>query len=180
MKFLLHLSYICPPIDNTAQIFHLSFNGRNIRHSVNLTSLEEIMTYSLKSRPRAKNPCRVHRCIECCIQTEMLLINYDVDRIKKLGFEKNFFVIEDGCLLRLKNESGRCVFLKDYGCSIYEYRPEGCRLYPLVYNPYKNHFEMDHLCPFNFEFKISEEDGEYLKRFIKTLEVEEMYRRKKL
>ncbi|MCP8304834.1 MAG: YkgJ family cysteine cluster protein [archaeon] len=137
------------------------------------------MTCPLKPRPRAENPCRVHRCIECCIQTEMPLTKYDVERIKRLGFEKNFFVIEDGGSLRLKNESGRCVFLRDYGCSIYEYRPEGCRLYPLVYNPYKKHFEMDYLCPFNFEFKISEEDVEYAKRFIQTLEVEEMYRRKK-
>jgi len=137
------------------------------------------MTYPLKPKPKVKNPCRVHKCIECCIQTEMILTDDDVERLKRLGFEKNFFLIEDDGLLRLKNESGRCVFLKDYGCTIYEYRPEGCRLYPLIYDPYKKQFVMDYLCPFNFEFKISKEDLDVAKKLIKMLEVEDIYKRKK-
>ena len=100
----------------------------------------------------------------------MPLTDNDIEKITRLGFEKSFFVIEDKGSLQLKNEYGRCVFLRDYGCSIYKFRPEGCRLYPLVYNPFKKNFVMDYLCPFNSEFKISEKDIECAKKFIQSLE----------
>jgi len=33
---------------------------------------------------------------------------------------------------RLRNLSGACFFLENYGCRVIQNRPEGCRLYPLV------------------------------------------------
>jgi len=106
----------------------------------------------------------------------MPLIDEDIKRITGLGFEKDVFLTKIGSVFRLKNKSGRCIFLRDDGCAIYEHRPEGCRHYPLVYNTYKKHFEMDHLCPFNFEFKVSKKDLESARNFIKTLELEEKSR----
>lgn len=35
----------------------------------------------------------------------------------------------------MKNLEGRCVFLDlaKRGCTIYDFRPEGCRIYPVIY-----------------------------------------------
>jgi Fe-S-cluster containining protein len=57
--------------------------------------------------------------------------------------------------LQLKNYDGRCVFNDGKKCSIYEYRPEGCKLYPIIYDEDKNHATLDVDCPHRDEFKIS-------------------------
>lgn len=80
------------------------------------------------------SPCLRHNCVACCIETEMPLTDEDLKRLEKLGFKRADFTIEVDGETRLKNMAKQCFFLKDGRCSIYEARPEGCRIYPLVYD----------------------------------------------
>jgi Fe-S-cluster containining protein len=65
----------------------------------------------------------------------MLLCKKDIKRLEKRGFYQNQFVNFDkkGYAL-LKNRGGYCIFydLKNRKCSIYEDRPSGCRVYPVI------------------------------------------------
>jgi len=66
----------------------------------------------------------------------MMLLEEDVRRIMKLGYKFNDFAyIDEEGFIRLKNRDGHCVFLdvESCKCKIYEFRPIGCRLYPIVY-----------------------------------------------
>ncbi len=81
--------------------------------------------------------CRVggRYCGKCCVGTEMPLTKEDIRRIARLGYRPDDFVVWRDGLPRLKNVDGRCVFLdpQEMRCTIYPYRPEGCRFYPIVY-----------------------------------------------
>ena len=81
------------------------------------------------------------RCGRCCGDTEdtvrhVLLLESDADRVSKetlvdvhefadeiVGFEPYIYEMK-------KPEDGKCFFLKDNRCSIYELRPLICRFYP--------------------------------------------------
>lgn len=65
----------------------------------------------------------------------MILLKEDIERIASLGFKVKDFTVYSRGFLRLKNVDGRCVFLdpKTRLCRIYDWRPRGCRLYPIVY-----------------------------------------------
>ena len=78
-------------------------------------------------------PCK--KCGKCCENTEMPLTRDDVERILSLGYKLEDFAEFRGGFLRLRNVNGRCVFNDPETklCRIYESRPEGCRLYPLIY-----------------------------------------------
>jgi Fe-S-cluster containining protein len=69
----------------------------------------------------------------------------------------------------LKNRNGRCVFLGDKGCIIYSFRPEGCRLYPLIYNENNGKVLIHDLCPYGHEFNVTREDIDNLIVLIKKL-----------
>ncbi|MHA1131653.1 MAG: YkgJ family cysteine cluster protein [Candidatus Helarchaeota archaeon] len=88
-------------------------------------------------------------CAKCCEQTEMLLSNEDVRRIRKQTGEPrwSFMFIRDGYIF-LKNKRKHCIFLdsKRKKCSIYEIRPQGCRFYPLIYNPFSKGCIVDRDC----------------------------------
>ncbi len=107
-------------------------------------------------------PCMKHKCVKCCLETRMPLSNLDLNRILKLGYSLEYFTVKSKDGLRLKNDSGRCVFLKE-GCEIYPNRPEGCRLYPLIYDENLKDVEIDHLCPHGYEFKVMKNDIKRLK-----------------
>ena len=81
---------------------------------------------------------------KCCAKLRLLLTPYDILRIKRrLGLDSERFldqytetVFEPGIvfpmvLLKMNSQDGRCPFLTDRGCSIYEDRPGACRLYPI-------------------------------------------------
>ncbi len=93
-------------------------------------------------------PCIEEGCNECCLETEMPLTRTDVERLAGLGHEPAAFtLVEDGFTF-LTNVEGRCYFLDPGGrCSVYQDRPEGCRLYPLVLTDDMADFRLDHLCP---------------------------------
>jgi len=114
-------------------------------------------------------PCTIHNCVKCCIETRMPLSRFDIERISRQGYRFKDFVVKRKRERRLKNRNGRCVFLGDNGCKIYSFRPEGCRLYPLVYNEKYRKVVVHGLCPYGHEFKVSRDDRENLYAFFKKL-----------
>jgi Fe-S-cluster containining protein len=80
---------------------------------------------------------RCSHCGLCCTETEMLLSETDVERLIKNGFEEKQFVRRDKKgYLRLRNRQRYCTFYdaRLRRCRVYRRRPEGCRLYPVIYS----------------------------------------------
>jgi len=99
----------------------------------------------------------------------MPLSRIDIKRISRQGYKLKDFVVKRKRERRLKNSNGRCVFLGDNGCKIYSFRPEGCRLYPLVYNENNGKVVIHDLCPYGHEFKVGRDDIENLHVLFKKL-----------
>ncbi len=107
-------------------------------------------------------------CAKCCFDTKMPLTAEDISRISSLGYPEWYFVVFDE-VPRLRNENGKCVFLNEDGsCSIYDHRPLGCKLYPLVYDPDKGAV-LDELCPMRDTAYYDETDVEELMNLIKEI-----------
>ena len=80
--------------------------------------------------------CGFKDCSKCCHETEMLLSSHDLKRLQIAGYNPDEFCLKpeeaDG-FWQLKNVDGKCYFLSKTGkCTVYDIRPEGCRLYPFV------------------------------------------------
>ena len=85
----------------------------------------------------------------------MPLLQEDIQRISGLGFKKDSFSIESKGFVLLKNsDEGRCVFHDGKQCTIYESRPTGCKLYPIVFDEESGRPGKDTLCPYRGEFPI--------------------------
>ena len=88
-------------------------------------------------------------CGKCCERTEMLLSKGDIERLEKVGFSREDFTVtgEDG-LVRLRNVGRRCYFYDptEKKCQVYEDRPLGCFLYPVIYSADEGVI-VDELCP---------------------------------
>ena len=88
-------------------------------------------------------------CGVCCERTEMLLSKEDVERLESAGFSRDEFTStgEDG-LTRLRNVGEWCYFYDpaEKTCQVYEERPLGCRLYPVIYSIDEG-VVVDELCP---------------------------------
>jgi Fe-S-cluster containining protein len=100
----------------------------------------------------------------------MPLTGVDIKRIVKQGYRYKDFVIRRKRDRYLKNQSGKCAFLGDNGCEIYSIRPNGCRLYPLVYNEKTNQAIIHDFCPYGYMFMVTRENVENLSSLIKRLE----------
>ena len=86
----------------------------------------------------------------------MLLLNEDIERITRLGFEEKFFAAKSQGFKMLRNSTaGRCVFHDGTQCTIYENRPKGCKLYPIIFSEDSMSAVKDDLCPYRDEFKLS-------------------------
>jgi len=76
-------------------------------------------------------------CGRCCESTEMMLSQEDIERLERLGFSREDFTVtgSDG-LPRLRNVGERCYFYgsEEKKCQVYEHRPLGCFLYPVIYS----------------------------------------------
>jgi len=118
---------------------------------------------------RSGIPCVKHECVQCCIKTSMPILRVDIDRIRRLGYKPKDFVVETGEGWQLKNRYGKCVFLSKSGCSIYPYRPEGCQLYPLIYDEDIHKAVLDNLCPFRYEYEAADNDIQALCQLLKSL-----------
>ncbi|TET58269.1 YkgJ family cysteine cluster protein [Candidatus Bathyarchaeota archaeon] len=113
--------------------------------------------------------CVRHKCAKCCLETRMPLSNHDIKRILKLGYKLEYFAAKTDEGWRLKNDSGRCVFLIEKRCRIYPHRPEGCRLYPLIYDETLKKVVIDPLCPYGYLFKVQKNDVARLKALLEKL-----------
>ncbi|MBN1682884.1 YkgJ family cysteine cluster protein [Candidatus Bathyarchaeota archaeon] len=118
-------------------------------------------------------PCIEHNCILCCKNTEMPLTISDVERILKKGYKFQDFAVRINRETKLRNVDNVCFFLRGNRCKIYSIRPEGCKLYPLIYEEDSGECILDEICPYRDEFKILEKDVIELKKVIKKLEDEQ-------
>jgi Fe-S-cluster containining protein len=106
----------------------------------------------------------------------MLLSNEDIVRIEQLGYAKDFFVREEDGWLQLKNDKGRCVFHDKTHCTIYDYRPKGCSLYPIVFNKFEQKAIYDKDCPYPFSFMMSDATLKELFILVEQMEYERLQR----
>ena len=97
----------------------------------------------------------------------MTLTADDVQRLTSLGFRK-FYRENKAGDLQIINIAGHCVFLDEGQCSVYDHRPEGCWLYPLVLDVDGNKTSLDDFCPYRDEFEIDEEDEQRLRDSVAT------------
>lgn len=96
---------------------------------------------------------KCENCGKCCLSTQMILSMNDIDRIienSSRNLKKKDFVFKkkDG-FFQLKNFGNYCVFLNSRSkqCKIYEYRPQGCRFYPLIFDFQEQNCIFDNDCP---------------------------------
>jgi Fe-S-cluster containining protein len=78
----------------------------------------------------------------------MELSSEDIARLTKIGYRLEEFAVTYDSAIRLRNVDGYCIFYNcaDKKCKIYEIRPMGCHLYPVVY--LENECAIvDELCP---------------------------------
>ena len=96
-------------------------------------------------------------CGICCCETEMELSNQDIINIENGSSSKisrkDFVEQRDGFNI-LKNFDGFCVFFDPLAklCKIYEFRPLGCRFYPMIYDTSGNKCLLDKDCPHRSKF----------------------------
>jgi len=88
----------------------------------------------------------------------MVLTPSDVSRLEALGYRREEFAVLRGGFYRLRNVRGRCYFLRGGRCVVYEYRPIGCSMYPIVIDVEKGGVALDEECPI-----AGETTGEELK-----------------
>lgn len=125
------------------------------------------------------NCCQATKCFQCCVETNMVLTNHDIETIQKLGYDSEFFVTENNGWLQLKNTQGHCVFHDGTGCIIYPHRPKGCTLYPIVFDKTKNCAILDNECPQRHCFFLSHIKEQNLKKLVYTLQKERKNRKKR-
>ena len=118
---------------------------------------------------------RCSNCGICCEETMMELSSEDIERLEEMGYRlEEFSVVDDG-VTRLRNVDGYCFFYSraDKKCQIYEKRPLGCYLYPVVYLANEGAI-VDELCPMGQT--ISEQElrtkGKILDKLLKKIENE--------
>jgi Fe-S-cluster containining protein len=79
----------------------------------------------------------------------MLLSNADIERLESAGFTREKFVrVNKHGYAQLRNNRGYCTFYQTekHRCSVYRFRPLGCRIYPVIYSEEEGVI-VDGLCP---------------------------------
>jgi Fe-S-cluster containining protein len=79
----------------------------------------------------------------------MMLSDADIERLERIGYDRLKFARFDGHgFVRLRNRGGFCVFydVERRRCGVYERRPLGCRIYPVIYSEQEG-IVLDPLCP---------------------------------
>jgi Fe-S-cluster containining protein len=96
---------------------------------------------------------KCENCGKCCLETEMIVSRSDIDMILKndsTGLSKHDFILENEFgYSELRNIDGHCTFFEPVSklCKIYEYRPNGCRFYPMIYDFQEKNCTLDSECP---------------------------------
>ena len=119
------------------------------------------------------NVCNQYGCIKCCMNTRMSLSDSDIVRIRRLGFQDFSTFRRDGYQY-LRNLSGKCVFHNGKACTIYRHRPEGCRLYPAVFDENEGIVILHQHCPHYEEFRMTPKISRRVIRLVRKLDVERM------
>jgi Fe-S-cluster containining protein len=88
----------------------------------------------------------------------MLLSNKDIEKIEQIGYNRHYFIKSKKGWLKLKNKDGKCVFHNGKICMIYNKRPEGCILYPLIFNGENKSAVVDEYCPFKNCFRFNKKN----------------------
>jgi uncharacterized protein len=122
--------------------------------------------------------CQEYNCIHCCKDTHMPLSYDDIDRISRLGYEQKFFVRRVRGWLQLKNRSGKCVFHDGAGCIIYDNRPEGCQLYPVIFDKELDSAVVDDECLHQASFHPTDDLVKKLNLLVSKIEQERKERMK--
>lgn len=140
-------------------------------------------------------PCLTRRCSACCHDIEMLLTDADLARLGATRPGEDFWFLADDGYLQLRTRAGPpaagwqggpllpvpagarprpCVFLDDAGrCSVHDVRPEGCRLYPAVWDDALRGAELDaDYCPHTDGFTLDAAATDAVRRLAATLERE--------
>ncbi len=125
------------------------------------------------------NCCLETNCTRCCIKTNMVLTTRDIQTIEKAGYEARIFVSERNGWLQLKNSKGRCVFHNGTICTIYDHRPKGCVLYPVVYDKDSGCAFLDSECPQILCFPLSKTKEQQINILVHHLEKERRERMQK-
>ena len=118
---------------------------------------------------------RCSNCGICCEETMMELSSEDIERLEEMGYRLEEFAVVDDGVTRLRNIDGYCCFYSraDKKCQIYEKRPMGCYLYPVVYLANEGAI-VDELCP--MRQTISEQElrtkGKILDKLLKKIDNE--------
>lgn len=108
----------------------------------------------------------------------MILSEEDMQKIQNLGYRTDFFCKKKKGWKKLKNRDGRCVFHNGKICSIYDNRPEGCMLYPLIFNKDSNSAVVDEDCPYADGFQFNKRDIEHLYNLVTQIMFERKIRKK--
>jgi Fe-S-cluster containining protein len=119
---------------------------------------------------RSGVPCMNHKCVKCCLETRMPLSRFDMKKILELGYLLEDFTVKRGKEWRLRNRFRRCTFLSEDECKIYSHRPEGCRIYPLVYDEDAGRAVMHRLCFYRHEFEVRKDNVTILMKQLERLE----------
>jgi len=122
--------------------------------------------------------CLDTKCIQCCRETNMLLTYEDIEKITRLGYDRMYFVEERNGWLQMKNSQDLCVFHTGETCRIYEDRPLGCTLYPVVYDNDNHCAILDRDCPQKHKFSLGKNKVRKLDTLVSTLRRERAQRKK--
>ncbi len=101
---------------------------------------------------------------KCCLETEMPISMQDIKKILNNYPDKikmNDFALEiTSSCYQLKNINGHCYFFNcdTKLCSIYDFRPRGCRFYPLIYDYDEHKCIFDNLCTRPDFFFVNNQD----------------------
>lgn len=130
------------------------------------------------------SPCESEPCSQCCHDIEMILTDDDMRRLRAAtGRSDLWFQAEDG-FMQLRTRDGPpargspggrpCVLLGDDGlCTVWADRPEGCRLYPAVWDDAARSASLDaDYCPHTDGFRLAPAVGDAAKRLVARLEAE--------
>ncbi len=125
--------------------------------------------------------CDENRCIECCFEVKVPLLNEDINRITQHGFYDVYFVEENKGIKTLrKREDGSCVFLdkRTGDCEIYRARPEKCKLNPYCICEDNLNPHVDRACKYSGHCNEDPKTVNRMHDFINQLEKEIEWRRR--
>jgi len=129
------------------------------------------------------SPCEAHGCSLCCHDIEMLLTEADLERLAAVRPDEGFWFEADDGFLQLHTRDGPaaqggegrpCWFLDPAGrCTVWSERPEGCRLYPAIWDEGLRAAVLDaDYCPHTDGFRLPRAMNDATRRLVDRLEAE--------